>query len=184
MQDALDEVIDTVVLPRRTLDVFPGTVDDMARTYQVVQAMDIISALGLWLKEVGPRFGPTIGSRFAGIYDQSSAEIAAACAWRDKLRLRLADFFATHPRAVVIVPSAPCVALPRGLAGADIAAFYRAALATGAVASLAGVPQVSIPVYVKADCPLGLGLLRHRAEIGALLAFATSHSHLTNAKCV
>lgn len=184
MQDALDEVIDTVVLPRRTLDVFPGTVDDMARTYQVVQAMDIISALGLWLKEVGPRFGPTIGPRFAGIYDQTSAEIAAACAWRDKLRLRLADFFATHPRAVVIVPSAPCVALPRGLAGADIAAFYRAALATGAVASLAGVPQVSIPVLRKGGLPIGLGAIAAQGRDRALLAFATSHSHLTNAKCV
>jgi amidase len=178
VQDALNEVIDTVGLPRRTLDVFPGTVDDMARTYQVVQAMDIISALGPRLKEVSPRFGPAIAPRFASVCEHTTADIAAACTWRDKLRLRLANFFVTHPHAVIVVPSAPCVALQRGLAAADIAAFYRAALATGAVASLAGLPQVSIPVLRKDRLPSGLGAIAAQGRDRALLAFASSHSHL------
>lgn len=178
VQDALNEVVDTVALPHQTLDVFPGTVDDMARTYQFVQAMDIISALGPWLKEVRPRFGPAIVPRFASIWEYTTEDIAAARAWRDKLRLRLADFFVTHPHAVIVVPSAPCVALQRGLAAADIVAFYRAALATGAVASLAGLPQVSIPVLRKDRLPGGLGVIAAQGRDRALLAFASSHSHL------
>ena len=93
---------------------------------------------------------------------------------RDKLRVHVADFFVTHPDAVIIAPSAPCVALKRGLAGADIAAFYRAALATAAVASLAGLPQVSIPILRAGELPIGLGAIAARGRDRALLAFASS----------
>lgn len=178
VQVALDETMDIMALSRRTLDVFPGTVDNVARTYQVVQAMDIISALGPWLKEVRPRFGPAIAPRFGSICEYTTADKAAARAWHDKLRLRLAEFFVMHPHAVIIVPSAPSVALQRGLPAVDIATFYRAALATGAVASLAGLPQVSIPVLRKGGLPSGLGVIAARGRDRALLGFASSHSHL------
>jgi amidase len=181
VQDALDEAVHELALPRATLDILP-TVDEMARTYQVVQAMDIIAALGPWLKEVSPRFGPAIAPRFASIYDNTAADVVAAQALRDKLRVRLADFFVTHPDAIIIVPSAPCVALQRGLAGADIAAFYRAALATGAVAGLAGLPQISIPVLRTGGLPIGLGAIAAQGRDRVLLAFASSNSHPTRGK--
>ena len=175
VQDALDEAMLRMALPREALDVFPGTADEMARTYQVVQAMDIIATLGSWLKEVQPRFGPAIAPRFASIHDYTATEMAAAQVLREKLRVRLADFFLAHPDAVIILPSAPCVALPRGLTGVDIAAFYRAALATGAVASLAGLPQISIPIVHAGELPIGLGAIAAKGRDRALLAFASSH---------
>jgi amidase len=175
VQDALDEAMRRVALPRGRLDVFPGTVDDMARAYQVVQAMDIIAALGPWLKAVQPRFGPTIAPRFAGIYDHTAADIAAAQALRGQLYVHLADFFVTHPDAVIIIPSAPSVALPRELAGESITAFYRTALATSAVASLAGFPQISIPILRAGELPIGLGAIAAQGRDRALLAFASSH---------
>jgi hypothetical protein len=70
--------------------------------------MDIIAALGPWLKEVQPRFGPAIAPRFASIYDFTAADVAAAQVLRDKRRRRLADFFVTRPDAIIIVPSALC----------------------------------------------------------------------------
>jgi len=178
VQVALGEVIDVVAPSHQTLDVFPGTVDNMVHTYQVVQAMDIISALGPWLREARPRFGPAIAPRFASIWEYTTAEISAARAWRDKLRLRLAELFVAHPDAIVIVPSAPCFALRRGLAAADVATFYRAALATSAVASLAGLPQISIPIVRKGGLPTGLGIIAARGRDRALLEFASSHSYL------
>jgi amidase len=175
VQNALGSAIRRIALPSEALDVFPGTVDDMARTYQVVQAMDIIAALGPWLKQVQPRFGPAIAPRFASIHDYSATDMAAAQLLRERLRMRLADFFVAHPDAVILLPSAPCVALPRGLTGVDIAAFYRAALATGAVASLAGLPQISIPIVRTGELPIGLGAIAARGRDWALLAFASSH---------
>jgi amidase len=147
----------------------------MASTYQVVQALDIIAALGPWLKEVRPRFGPAIAPRFAGIHDYTATDMAAAQLLREKLRARLADFFVAHPDAVILLPSAPCVALPRGLTGIDIAAFYRAALATNAVASLAGLPQISIPIVHTGALPIGLGAIAAKGRDRALLAFASAH---------
>jgi amidase len=175
VQNALDEAMRRMALPRQALDVFTGTVDDMASTYQVVQALDIIAALGPWLKEVRPRFGPAIAPRFAGIHDYTATDMAAAQVLREKLRARLADFFVAHPDAVILLPSAPCVALPRGLTGIDIAAFYRAALATNAVASLAGLPQISIPIVHTGALPIGLGAIAAKGRDRALLAFASSH---------
>jgi amidase len=175
VQNALDEAMRRMALPREDLDVFPGTVDDMARTYQVVQALDIIAALGPWLKEVQPRFGPAIAPRFASIHDYTATDMAAAQLLREQLRLRLADFFVAHPAAVILLPSAPCVALPRGLTGVDVATFYRATLAIGAVASLAGLPQISIPIVQTGALPIGLGAIAAQGKDRALLAFASSH---------
>jgi hypothetical protein len=80
VQNALDEAVRRMGLPSEAMDVFPGTVDDMARTYQVVQAMDIIAALGPWLKEVQPRFGPAIAPRFASIYEPRTWQLRTSCA--------------------------------------------------------------------------------------------------------
>lgn len=175
VQNALAEAVRRMALPSEALDVFPDTADDMARTYEVVQAMDIVAALGPWLKAVQPRFGPAIAPRFASIYDHTAADIAAARLLREKLRRHLADFFVAHPDAVIILPSAPCVALQRELTGVAIAAFYRAALATGAVASLAGLPQISMPIVHTDELPIGLGAIAAKGRDRALLAFASSH---------
>lgn len=154
-----------------------GTVDDMARTCQVVQAMDIVAALGPWLKLVQPRFEPAIAPHFASIYDYTSTDVTTAHALRVRLRVLLADFFVAHPNAVIIVPSAPCVALPRGLAGADIAAFYRAALATGRGRKSRGPERkYRYRFCVLANCQLGLGSSQHRAAIARFLRFASSNS--------
>jgi amidase len=175
VRDTLDAAARQIRLPRSKLEVFPAAVDDVAHAYQVVQATDIIAALGLWLEEAQPRFGPAIAPRFAGIHDHTAADVAAANALRDKMRTSLAEFFAANPGAVIIMPSAPCVALPRGLADADIAAFYRAALATGAVSSLTGLPQAAIPILRTGQLPVGLGMIAAHGKDRALLAFASSH---------
>jgi amidase len=175
VQYALTEAARSLALPIEALDVFPGAADDMARAYHVVQAMDIIAALGPWLKEVQPQCGPAIAPRFASIHDYTAADIAAARLLRENLRVRLASFFVTYRDAVIILPSAPSEALPRGLSGLDIGAFYRAALAIGAVASLAGPPQISIPVWRKSELPVGLGAIAAPGRDRALLAFAESY---------
>jgi len=132
--------------------------------------MDIIAALGPWLKEVQPRFGPAIAPRFASIYDFTAADVAAAQVLRDKRRRRLADFFVTRPDAIIIVPSALC-----GFATWARTASFRAALATGAVASLSGLPQVSIPILRAGELPIGLGAIAAQGRDRALLAFATGY---------
>jgi Asp-tRNA(Asn)/Glu-tRNA(Gln) amidotransferase A subunit family amidase len=65
--------------------------------------------------------------------------------------------------------------LPRELAGESITAFYRTALATSAVASLAGFPQISIPILRAGELPIGLGAIAAQGRDRALLAFASSH---------
>jgi amidase len=135
-------------------------------------SMDIIAALGPWLDEVQPQFGADIMPRFGGIRGHA-ADAGSANSLRGKLRERLAFFFATHPGAAIAVPSAPSVALPRELGSAHIAAFYDAALAIGSIASLAGLPQVSIPILRAGELPIGLGLIAAQGSDHSLLAFAS-----------
>jgi amidase len=173
VQRAIRDAVELFSLPRRTVEVFPGTVDEMARTYQVVQALDIIEALGSWLKVTKPQLGPTIAPRFASVYDHTAADVAAARTLRKRLRARIVGLFAAHPNAIVIIPSAPSVALPHGLAGENIEAFYRAALAMGGIASLTGSPQISIPISRAGVLPVGLGAMVAPGKDRALLAFAS-----------
>jgi amidase len=169
---AIEEAVHRMPQPRDALKVFPVAADEMTRAYQAIQATDIVAALGPWLEEAQPRFGPSIAPRFAGIHEFTAADATTANTIRQKLRAALGEFFASHPEAVIVVPSAPCAALPRRPEGTDIAAFYRAALAIGAVASLAGLPQLAIPILREGELPVGLGAIAAQGNDRALLSFA------------
>src|SRR6202035_4161154 len=101
-----------------------------------------------WLEQTRPRFGPAIAPRFASIRGYSSAELRAAALQREELRGHLSSLFAREAGALLVVPSAPCRPLARGLPAATIGPFYQRALAIGGLASLAGLPQVSIPIVM------------------------------------
>jgi amidase len=133
--------------------------EEVGRCYQVVQAADILAAHSDWLRRTRPTFGPTIAPRFRSIFDHTAGDVHAAALVRNRLREHLTGLLAPGTAGVLIVPSAPCVALARGGAEDTLNSFYQRALAIGGLASLAGLPQVSIPVLTPDCLPIGLGIV-------------------------
>jgi amidase len=145
-------------VPLRTVDGAPFLIKEVAKCYQHVQAADIVTAQGKWLKETKPVFGPNIAPRFAGIWASSPKEIAEARSARDRLSQHLRSLFQAHAGAAIALPSAPCFALKQGLDPSELGEFYARALAIGGLASLGALPQISIPVGSEA-LKAGLGLI-------------------------
>lgn len=153
-------------------DAAPDPMREIGRCYQIVQAADILAVHGEWLRQARPTFGPKIARRFGSIFAHTENDIRAAVLLRERLRVHLAELFDGAPGSVLVVPSAPCVALKRGLPDDALGSFYHRALAIGGLASLAGLPQVSIPVMLPNSLPVGLGIIGAAGADRTLLELA------------
>lgn len=154
-----------------TAEAAPVPMSEINRCYQVVQAADILAAHGDWLQQTRPTFGRKIAPRFESIYDHTAGDIHAAILLRNRLREHLAALLS--PANVLVLPSAPSVALARDASESAISSFYGRALAIGGLASLAGLPQISIPIPAPDLAPVGLGIVGPPGADQTLLGLAT-----------
>jgi amidase len=138
--------------------------------FRHVQAHEVWAQHGAWIQADAPDFGPELAQRIAWARtvtdDQAAAARETMQAARDRVRAL------TAAGTVIALPSAPGVAPP--LTGdAEAWATHRAnVLALSCIASLAGCPQVSLPVARLEGLPLGLGLIGPAGADRALLRFA------------
>jgi len=167
--------------PSADVAVFAGEVAAFLEGYRVLQSDQIARALGPFL-HTRPRFGPTIAPRFASVFDVTSQEVQRWAAWRKMQRARLHELLA--PGRFLLLPAAPGIAPKRFLRDDAAEAFYIAALSLNAVAGLAGLPVVTVPVAQVEGCPLGLSIMAGPGEDESLLEFvartfsASSTAHL------
>jgi amidase len=172
--DALHECLRRLPYSIGAADAAPVPMPEIGRCYQVVQAADILAAHGDWLRQARPAFGPKIAPRFKSIFDHTTHDVYAAALLRDRLREHVTGLLARSPGSVLVVPSAPCVALARGLPEESLNSFYQRALAIGGLASLAGLPQISIPISAPDRLPVGLGIIGPPGADHTLLGLAAT----------
>jgi len=171
-----DRAADAVLRPiADALDAMPvhlfdRPIHDLHACYRVVQGYEIWRRHGGWIERARPRFGSAIASRFA---DAATINTTDYTAMR-RLRLHLASSArkATESGALLIIPTAPGIALPRNASTAVLNHFYPRALALNAIAGHAGLPQVTLPVAEFNGCPLGLSLVGAAGDDTRLLAAA------------
>jgi amidase len=168
----LEQCLRHVPFSIEVTDAAPVPMVEIGRCYQIVQASDIFGVHGEWLRQARPTFGPKIAPRFKSIFEQTESDLQWALLMRDRLRAHLAALFASAPGSVLVVPSTPCFALARGLPDEALGSFYRRALAIGGLASLAGLPQLNIPIMLPTGLPVGLGIIGQSGADRALLQFA------------
>jgi amidase len=169
---ALNQCLPRLPFSIEAVDAAPVPISEIRRCYQTIQAADILAVHGEWLRQARPTFGPKIAPRFKSIFEHAKSEIRAAALLREQLRAHLVRLLDRAPGSFLIVPSAPCVALARGSPSDALGSFYERALAIGGLASLAGLPQVNVPIVAPTDLPVGLGIIGPAGADRALLAFA------------
>jgi len=158
----------------RQVTLLPHGPDPDAWTgiYLALQNGEAAKLLGPWIASWQPAFGSLIGGRFAHMMAVTGEHIAAA-------ELAAAGVVAAVRGALagdawLLWPSAAGAAPPRGLPDADVNGNTGRALALGALAGLAGLPQVSLPVGEVAGCPFGVSLIGPAGSDRALLAAAAA----------
>ena len=125
-----------------------------------------------WITRVKPKFGPAVGPRFEWAATVKAADVERARARREEIARRMDALL--EGDAVLALPSAPGIALPRGSAPPVVDGLRARALPMLCIAGLARLPQVSLPLAQVDGCPLGLSLIAARGSDTMLLAIASS----------
>jgi amidase len=140
--------------------------------YLALQNLEAASVHRSWIERERPRFGSLIARRFDRVLDATAAGAALAEAQRRDLVDRLQSLL--DGETWLVWPSAPGAAPLRGLPDDTVDEVTGRALTLGALASLAGLPQVSLPLAEVDGCPLGVSLVARRGADRALLAAAVT----------
>lgn len=136
--------------------------------YAVLQGLEIQASLGEWIRGHRPRFGADIAPRFAGALELDPVLGSAWREWRARAAQRLCE--ALGPDEAWLLPAAPCVALPLDASAEMRGTFYQHALAIGALAGHAGLPQVVLPLAEVEGLPVGVSFISAPGNDERLLA--------------
>lgn len=138
--------------------------------YSFLQGIEIRTALGPWIHERQPTFGPAIAPRFAGALALDPKQEAPWRRWRAEMRRELVARLG--PDEAWLLPAAPGVALPLNASGEQRGAFYERALALGALAGHAGLPQIVLPLLQVEGLPVGISFIAGPGQDERLLDLA------------
>ncbi|KRI01525.1 amidase [Curvibacter sp. PAE-UM] len=147
---------------------------EVQEAYSLLQGLEIQATLGPWIRERRPTFGPAIAPRFAGAMALDRALDAPWRRWRDEMKSELVARIG--PDEAWLLPAAPGVALPRNASGEQRGAFYERALALGALAGHAGLPQIVLPLLQVEGLPVGLSFIAGPGQDESLLDLALALS--------
>jgi amidase len=139
--------------------------------FRFPQGAEAWAAHGEWINRVKPQFGGPIKARFEWAASVSPQDVARARARRDEITRRMDEVLKNN--AVLALPSAPGIALPRNSAPDVVDGLRSRALPMLCISGLARLPQVSLPLATLDGCPLGLSLIAARGNDTMLLAIAS-----------
>ncbi len=145
---------------------------EVQEAYSLLQGLEIRAALGPWIRERRPTFGPAIAPRFAGALALDPTLEAPWRGWREKMRRELVARIG--PDEAWLLPAAPGVALPLDASGEQRGAFYERALALGALAGHAGLPQIVLPLLQVEGLPVGISFIAGPGQDERLLDLAVA----------
>ena len=148
----------------------PDGLDQWREAFRVCQAGEIWEALGGWVTQNTPDFGPGIRERFQMAAAIEADTRAAAEAVKTTARARMAEVVGED--AVLVYPTVPDPAPFTTADGATLDAFRQRAFDMLCPAGLAGLPQLSIPAGTVDQGPVGLSLVGAPRRDRALIALA------------
>lgn len=147
---------------------------DWLEAYAVLQGLEIQDHVGPWIRRQRPRFGAAIAPRFEAALALDPRQGTRWAEWRAQAVARLAQRMA--PDEAWLLPAAPCPALSRQADGSERGAFYERALALGAVAGHAGLPQLVLPLPPGEGLPACVSFISARGNDERLLELAATLS--------
>ncbi len=147
-----------------------GGLENLMLRFRTIQGREVWQTHGDWIREVRPTFGPGVAERFewARTIDANDARLAEAM--RDDFTTRMNALLADGQ--VLCLPTAPGIA-PEITASAEAVLEHRGrVICLTAIAGMARLPQVTLPLASYRGCPVGLSLIGSRGTDMSLLALA------------
>jgi amidase len=152
------------------MDVAPERLDVLYEHFRCVQAEEAWATLGSWVEATKPGFGPGVKERFDAAKAMDPAKAAAGRAFRRGFQARMRSLLAGG--AVLAYPTSPVPAPRLDASLSEQNAVRERTMGVTAIAGLAGLPEVSLPLGRVNGAPVGLSLVAAAGRDRALLALA------------
>lgn len=138
--------------------------------FRTVQFGEIWREHGEWIERVRPRFGPGIKERIEIASKLDPSKVAAARGSREDIAKRMAAL--VRGRVILVLPTVPGIAPLVDTPLAELEDFRSRTMSLLCIASLARLPEITMPLGVFEDCPLGLSLIGPAGGEETLIAAA------------
>lgn len=146
------------------------SLEDWMWHFRHLQAREIVIALGDWVAEAQPRFGPEIQERFDWVHSITDEQVAEAKPLRETFVQHMATLLGED--ALMVLPTAPGIA-PRSDEDAEALRAHRSAvLSLTSISGLSRLPEITLPLATVDGCPVGLSLMAPFGSDADLLMFA------------
>ena len=139
-------------------------------TYLTLQNLEAAAIHRSWLEQKRPQFGSLIARRVQWLLSTEASAGPGAEANRAKIAAWLGELLRSG--ALLVLPSAPGGPPLRGQSDDATEQYTGRALSLNALASLSGLPQISLPMTCVRGRPFGISLLGPRRADRALLRTA------------
>lgn len=169
LQPSVDRLVE-LVGASEPVDVAGGQLPAWRNAFRVLQSAEAWATHGAWVSAVQPSFGPGVKERFAAAAVMDPAEVVAARTMRASIVDRMLSLLAGD--VILVLPTVPGIAPLRATSDAALDVFRARALELLCAAGHAGLPQLSMPVAMLDDCPIGLSIMGARNCDEDLLALA------------
>jgi amidase len=164
------EAVEAVAGPVLPAQLVPEGLAVLYEHFRATQAVEAWTSLGPWIAATSPQFGPGVRERFAAARAMDPAKAAAGRAFRRAFAARIRPLLGGG--AVLIYPTSPVPAPLLSASQAEQEAVRERTMGVTAIASLCGLPEVTIPAGRSGGAPVGLSLVAGPGRDRALLALA------------
>ena len=137
-----------------------GDLLEWSRHQRLLQQAEFHATFRDWIDRVNPRFSAEVAGAFASDGRLSAADIAAAKVFRDDATARLEALL--DGRRLLCLPTSPILPIRRDARLSEIRAAVHRIVDLTAIAGLAGLPQVNLPLGSADGVPIGLSLIGWR----------------------
>ena len=141
--------------------------------FKYIQGVEAWRAHGQWIEKENPTFSPAIGGRFkdASLLDASGYEDAKKrqAIITEKINQVLLE------NVVLAIPTVASVAPIKQAPSESVENIRAITMQLTCIAGLAGLPQVTVPIFRKDGMSLGLSFIANKFQDLSLLAFVRQH---------
>jgi amidase len=152
------------------IEIAPEGLAALYEHFRCAQAEEAWATLGGWIAATGPEFGPGVGERFDAARGMDPGKAAAGRAFRRVFQARMRALLAGG--AVLAYPTSPGPAPRLDATQAEQNGVRERSMGVTAIAGLAGLCEVTLPLARDQHAPVGLSLVAAAGRDRALLALA------------
>ena len=161
------ELFETITGNVKKVNISDVPLGEWANAFRFIQGWEIWNEHGKWVQDVNPQFGPGIAERFNWTSTIQEHECDVPFKLKKKLREEVSRLIGK--RGVLVIPTTPGIAPLLNLASDEVEQNRMKMMQLACIASLTGLPQVTLPLAEKDGCPMGISIIANHHQDKVLL---------------